>query len=76
VRGLEGPIVVKKKSKLHLGSVVARAFREGVDDESESFTHPYDGVKKVGGYMDWMIARVSSFRRSLPHGETKEPCLG
>lgn len=52
MRGLEGPIVVKKKSKLHLGSVVAREFREGIDDESELFTHPYDGVKNIGGYMD------------------------
>ncbi|KAK3369988.1 hypothetical protein B0H63DRAFT_514209 [Podospora didyma] len=57
IRGLEGPIVVKKKSKSHIGHRVSREYRPGIDAESDSYLDPYDGSKKVSGYMDWMIAR-------------------
>jgi len=58
VRGLEGPIVMKKKSKQHWGHVVSRDFRPDTDSESDAYIDLYDKTKKVGGYMDWIIARV------------------
>jgi hypothetical protein len=64
VRGLEGPIVVQKKSKVHIGFPLGRLFREGVDDEDDSYVD-FEGKKKVTGYMHWDVARVSNVRYAL-----------
>ncbi|KAF5965228.1 Hsp70 chaperone protein [Fusarium bulbicola] len=57
LRGLDGPIVVKKKCRRHLGTKVAKPFREGIDDEDDSYVDPFDGSKRIGGFMDWMVNR-------------------
>jgi len=56
VRGLEGPIAIRKKSRWNIGHEVGREFNSSVDSESDSYIDFY-GKKKVRGYVDWMIAR-------------------
>lgn len=51
--------MIKKKCRRHLGTKVAKPFREGIDDEDDSYLDPFDGSKRIGGFMDWMVNRVS-----------------
>jgi len=58
VRGLEGPLAIRKKSRFNIGHEVGRSFTAGVDSEPDAYID-YFGAKKVSGYMHWHICRVS-----------------
>lgn len=57
VRGLEGSMVLSKRARRAYGIVVHQVFREGIDNEDESFMCPVKG-KRAPGYMEWHLRRV------------------
>jgi len=52
---------MKTKSRRHTGIQVSREFQVGIDDEASGFTDLFTGLKMARGYMDWMVARVSTY---------------
>ena len=64
VRGLEGSMVLSKRSKRAYGISVHQPFREGVDKEEDSFYCPIKG-KRALGYMEWHLRRVRTSKRCV-----------
>jgi hypothetical protein len=64
VRGLEGSMVLSKKARRAYGICVHQVFREGIDNEEDSFVCPIKG-KRAPGYMEWHLRRAC-YPRRLP----------
>ncbi|KAB8210440.1 hypothetical protein BDV34DRAFT_220577 [Aspergillus parasiticus] len=60
LRGLEGLQSTTKRCRRYYGFDWAISFREGIDDEVNSYIHPYTGEKMVRGIMKWMIVKVGT----------------
>lgn len=58
VRGLQGEMVREKKSRSHVGYMVTRAFKEGIDPDSAAH---YDFLDRKVCYdgVDWVTNKVS-----------------
>jgi len=65
VRGLDGSVVLSKKAKRAYGLGVHQRFREGVDNEEESFICPVGG-KRAPGYIDWVVKKVGNTSFASP----------
>ena len=63
LRGLEGPLVPKRKCPRNYGTDVSRRFRDGVDSEADAWTDPFDKVKMAEGYILWLYEKVSRNKR-------------
>ncbi|KAF5704859.1 Hsp70 family heat shock protein [Fusarium globosum] len=59
LRGLEGPIVVKKKSKRHIGLALSIPFDANIHNPWDAYYDQEDKMKRVM-VMDWMINRGQS----------------
>ncbi|PGH03861.1 hypothetical protein GX51_03849 [Blastomyces parvus] len=61
LRGLEGLRSTTKKCRRHYGFVWGIPFRDGIDDESNSYIEKFTGRKMVRGMMKWMIAKGETY---------------
>ncbi|RAH64719.1 Hsp70 family protein [Aspergillus aculeatinus CBS 121060] len=61
LRGLEGIRPSTKRCRRHYGFARGIPFREGHDDEKNSYIDAFDGIKRVGGIVKWMIAKGESY---------------
>lgn len=61
LRGLQGLRSVAKRCRRHYGFSWGIRFREGYDQECNSFIDRFTGEKMVSGIMKWMIAKVYNF---------------
>ncbi|KAK6828704.1 hypothetical protein RU639_003752 [Aspergillus parasiticus] len=61
LRGLEGLRSTTKRCRRHYGFEWGISFRDGIDDEADSFIHSYTGEKMVSGIMKWMIAKGEKY---------------
>lgn len=59
LRGLEGLKPTITIATRHYGWSLDLLFREGIDDEENSYIDVYDGTKRCRGRMDWAINMVS-----------------
>jgi hypothetical protein len=58
LRGLEGTRPDVVIAKRHYGWCWDEDFREGVDDEANSYVDKFDGRKRCRGRMHWVISKV------------------
>ncbi|KAE8396111.1 hypothetical protein BDV23DRAFT_144350 [Aspergillus alliaceus] len=61
LRGLEGLRSTTKRCRRHYGFTYSIPFRDGIDDEGDSYVHPYSGTKMVSGIMKWMVAKGDKY---------------
>ncbi|KAE8370730.1 actin-like ATPase domain-containing protein [Aspergillus caelatus] len=61
LRGLEGLQSTTKRCRRHYGFCYGIPFRDGIDNESDAYVHPYSGTKMVAGIMKWMIAKGDKY---------------
>ncbi|KAL4919680.1 hypothetical protein BDW62DRAFT_199691 [Aspergillus aurantiobrunneus] len=66
LRGLEGLQSTTRRCRRHYGFSLNKPFRYGVDDEANSYIHPFDGKKMTSGRMEWLIAKGQKYS----HGYT------
>lgn len=59
LRGLDGPTVIKKKCRRHIGIGISKPFREGIDSADDAFHDLFDNEKLARGHVDWLVNRVS-----------------
>ncbi|RAL13363.1 Hsp70 family protein [Aspergillus homomorphus CBS 101889] len=57
LRGLEGIRSTTKRCRRHYGFDWSHEFREGYDDDRNAYTDPFNGTKRIGGIVRWMIAK-------------------
>jgi hypothetical protein len=70
LRGLEGLRPTVTIATRHYGWSWHTAFREGVDDEKDSYIDEYDGNKMCRGRMCWpvnMVGQLLFLRNEVPH---------
>ncbi|KAK6329778.1 hypothetical protein TWF730_006077 [Orbilia blumenaviensis] len=56
VRGLEMATIDTRRCRTSYGTEIIRPFREGIDQEEDSFIHPFLG-KVASGYMQWCVLK-------------------
>ncbi|KAL2827784.1 actin-like ATPase domain-containing protein [Aspergillus cavernicola] len=61
LRGLEGLQSTTKRCRRHYGFSWGMLFRYGIDDEANSYIHPFTGEKMTRGRMKWMIAKGDKY---------------
>lgn len=64
MRGLSQPFIGSIKCRAHYGICVHRPFREGIDDETNSYICSYSGHKRAGGYIHWLSNKGENIKRN------------
>ncbi|KAE8364462.1 hypothetical protein BDV27DRAFT_128405 [Aspergillus caelatus] len=80
LRGLEGLRSTTKHCRRHYGFCWGIPFREGIDNEANSYIHSFTGEKMVRGIMRWMIAKGEKYTENYtnnvninhPHFESSD----
>jgi len=57
LRGLLGLQPIKRRSPRHYGYSISMRFREGIDDEDNSWACPWEGTKWCRNRMEWFIRK-------------------
>ncbi|PLB48506.1 actin-like ATPase domain-containing protein [Aspergillus steynii IBT 23096] len=61
LRGLDGIQPTSKRCRRHYGFSCSIRFRDGIDNEAHAFIDIYDGVKRTGGIISWVMAKGDQY---------------